>query len=64
MDIELIIKIAGIGILVTICSQVLSRAGRDDQAGYVALGGVIVVLLMLVSSFADLISLVREVFNI
>lgn len=64
MGIEFIIKIAGIGILVSICTQVLSRAGRDEQASFVAIGGVIVVLVMLVSGFADLIELVREAFEL
>ena len=64
MGIEFIIKIAGIGILVSICTQVLSRTGRDEQASFVAIGGVIVVLVMLVSGFADLIELVREAFEL
>ncbi len=64
MGIEFIIKIAGIGILVTICAQVLSKAGRDEQAGFVVLSGVIVVLIMLVSGFAELIELVKEAFEL
>lgn len=64
MGIEFILKIAGIGIIVTVCSQVLSRAGRDEQASFVAIGGVIVVLIMLVSGFSELIELVREAFEL
>ena len=62
MDISFILKIAGIGILVTVCTQVLSRSGRDEQASFVAIGGVIVVLFMLVGAFSELIELVKEAF--
>ena len=49
MDISLIIKIAGIGILVAIASQILSKTGRDEQAMYVTIAGIIVALMLLVS---------------
>ena len=62
MDISFILKIAGIGILVTVCAQVLSRAGREEQASYVTLGGVIVVLFMLVGALSELIETVKEAF--
>ena len=64
MDVEFILKIAGMGILVTICTQVLSKAGREDQASFVAIGGVIVALIMLVNGFSELVDLVRGIFSI
>lgn len=64
MNVEFIIKMAGIGVLVTICAQVLSRSGREEQAGFVTVSGVIVALVMLIGGFGELIELVREVFSI
>jgi stage III sporulation protein AC len=64
VNVEFIIKMAGIGVLVTVCAQVLSRSGRDEQASLVSVGGVIVALIMLVGGFSELIDLVREVFSL
>ncbi len=63
MDVNTVIKIAGIGILVAVACQVLSRAGRDDQASLVSLAGVIVVLLLLVEKIGALFSTVRSLFG-
>ncbi len=63
MDVNTVIKIAGIGILVAVACQVLSRAGRDDQASLVSLAGVIVVLLLLVEKIGTLFSAVRSLFG-
>ena len=64
MDISLILKIAGIGILVAIVNMVLSKTGKDEQATFVTIGGIIVVLLMLISEIGTLIENVRFVFGI
>jgi stage III sporulation protein AC len=64
MDISLILKIAGIGILVAIVNMVLSKTGKDEQATFVTIGGIIVVLLMLISEIGALIENVRFVFGI
>lgn len=63
MDVNTVIKIAGIGILVAVACQVLSRAGRDDQASLVNLAGVIIVLLILVEKIGSLFSSVRALFG-
>lgn len=63
MDVSLILKIAGIGILVTAAHQVLTRAGRDEQASLVTLAGVIIVLLVLVGEIDKLFTAVRSVFG-
>lgn len=63
MDIELILKIAGIGILVAISSMVLSKSGKDEQSTLVTVSGVIVVMLMIVSEIGTLIDTVRNVFG-
>ncbi len=64
MDVNTVIKIAGIGVLVAVACQVLSRAGREDQAQLLSLAGVIVVLLVLVDKIGSLISSVRGIFGL
>ena len=63
MDISLILKVAGVGILVTVACQILSRAGREDQATLVSIAGIVIVLMMLVSEIGELFLTVREVFG-
>lgn len=63
MDIDLIFKIAAIGIIVSILTQVLSRSGRDEQATMTSLAGLVVVLMMLAEQIAELFDLVKRLFN-
>jgi stage III sporulation protein AC len=63
MDIDLIFKIAAIGIIVSILNQVLSRSGRDEQATMTTLAGLVVVLMMVVQKIADLFDLVKTLFH-
>lgn len=62
MDIDFIFRIAGIGILVTVISQVLSRAGREDIAMLASLSGLVVVLLMVVNMISQFFSSIRSAF--
>lgn len=64
MGIELILKIAGIGMVVTVLCQILSKAGRDEQSTLVSIGGIIVVLLVLVEQVGVLIRALCEVFGL
>ncbi len=64
MDISLIIKIAGIGILVSVASQILSKTGRDEQATFVTVAGILVALALLISQIRDLFDTVRSVFGV
>lgn len=63
MDIDLIFKIAAIGIIVSILNQVLSRSGREEQATMTTLAGLVVVLMMLAEKIADLFELVKRLFQ-
>lgn len=63
MDITLILKIAGIGILVAAASAILNKSGRDEQAVFVTVAGIVVVMLMLVGEIGELIDTVRSVFG-
>ncbi len=64
MDISFVLKIAGLGIIVTVICQMLTKAGRDEQATYVSLAGIAVALMMLVGELGELFELVREVFGL
>ncbi len=64
MEVDLIFKIAAIGILVAVLNQVLSRAGRDEQAMMTTLAGLVVVLMMVVQEIASLFNLVKDLFGL
>jgi len=64
MEVDLIFKIAAIGILVAVLNQVLSRAGRDEQAMMTTLAGLVVVLMMVVREIAELFELVKTLFHL
>lgn len=63
MDIDLIFKIAAVGIIVSILNQVLSRSGREEQATMTSLAGLVVVLMILAQKIADLFELVKNLFD-
>lgn len=63
MDIGLILKVAGVGILVSAASQILSKSGRDEQSMLVTIAGIIVVLIMLIGEIEKLFELVISVFG-
>lgn len=64
MEIELILKIAGVGILVSIISSILSKSGKDEQAMMVTVAGIVVVMLMLVEQIGLLLETVQTVFGL
>lgn len=64
MEVGLILKVGGIGLIVAVVNFFLSKTGRDDYANLVSLAGVIVVIVMLVSKLGDLIDVIKGVFNI
>ncbi|MCI9413683.1 MAG: stage III sporulation protein AC [Clostridiales bacterium] len=64
MDVDLIFKIAGVGIIVAVLNQVLIRSGREEQAMLTTLAGLIVVLSLIVSEIGSLFSMVKSVFGL
>ena len=64
MDVDLIYKIAAIGIIVAVLNQVLIRSGREEQAMLTTLAGLIVVLTMVVTEISDLFRMVKSVFGL
>ena len=63
MNVDLIFKIAAIGILVSVLNQVLTRSGRDEQATMTTLAGLVVVLMMVVQEISDLFDLIQSLFD-
>ena len=63
MEIDLIFKIAAMGIIVSILNQVLTRSGREEQATMTTLAGLVVVLMMLARKIAELFDLFRDLFD-
>ena len=64
MNTELILKVVGIGILVTVAVQILNKSGRDEQAMLVTVSGIIIVLLMLVREMGGLFESVKSIFGL
>ena len=63
MDVDLIFRIAAIGILVAVLGQLLTRSGRDEQALMTTLAGLIVVLMLIVEQISRLFSMMKSVFG-
>ena len=64
MDVTLILKIAGTGLLVSIAYIILNKAGRDEMAMMVSLAGIVIVLVVIVSELSSLIDSIRTTFGI
>ena len=64
MDINLIFKIAAVGIIVSILNQVLSRSGREEQATMTTLTGLVVVLMMVAQKISELFDMVKRLFDL
>lgn len=64
MDIDIIFKIAGIGIVITVINQILSKNGRDDMATIVTLVGIIIVLLVVIEIISDFFVTLKTTFNL
>ena len=63
MDVDLIFKIAAIGIVVAVLNQLLVRSGREEQAMMTTLAGLVVVMMMLVQEISDLFQFIKALFG-
>jgi len=63
MDVGLILRVAGVGILVAVAAQILSKSGRDEQATLVTVAGLVVVFFILVQEIGNLFDTVRSIFG-
>ncbi|MGB4503804.1 MAG: stage III sporulation protein AC [Syntrophaceticus sp.] len=64
MDVDLIFKIAGLGILISVLNIILKQADKEEQAQMLTLAGVVVVLIMVVQLINELFNVVRSVFHL
>ena len=64
MDVDLIFKIAAIGIIVAVLNQLLVRSGREEQALMTTLAGLVVVLMMVVQQISSLFDMVKDLFGL
>lgn len=63
MEVDLIFKIAAVGILVSVLNLLLSRSGRDEQALMTTIAGLVVVLVIIVREISDLFELIKSLFG-
>ena len=64
MSVDILLKIAGVGILVAVLNQVLGKAGRDDQAMLISITGLVIVLMIVVQEISGLFDTVRTTFKL
>jgi stage III sporulation protein AC len=64
LDIGLLIKVAGVGLLVAVAYVILSKSGRDEMAMLLSLCGIVIILIMLVGQISDLLSSIRAGFGL
>ena len=64
MDIDIIFKIAAIGIIITVITQILKKSDRDDIATMVSIAGLIIVLTLVINMIGELFESIRNIFNI
>ena len=64
MDISLILRAAGVGLIVSVICQILSKSGRDEQAMLVSVAGAVIVFLMLARELGTLIDTIRKIFSL
>ena len=63
MDVDLVFKLAAIGILVAVLNILLSRAGRDEQALMTTIAGLVVVLVLVIQKISELFALIKQLFS-
>ena len=64
MDAGMILKVVGVGLLVSVACQILSKTGREEQAMLVSVAGVVIIMLMLVGEISELLQTIRTMFGI
>lgn len=64
MDIDLILKVAGIGMIITVVCHIMSKAGKEEQSAMVSLAGTVVILLLIAERVGDLVGKLKSVFGL
>ena len=61
MDVDIIMKVAGVGMIVAVVCQILSKAGRDEQATLVSITGIVIILVIVIEKIGDLIENLKRI---
>ena len=64
MDVELVLKIAGLSLIITVVCQIMSRAGREEMSTMLSLSGMVMILLLIAERIAQLINTLRGAFGL
>lgn len=64
MDVDLILKVAGIGMIVAVVCQILGKVGREEQATLVSVTGIIIILVMIIERIGELIESLKRIFGL
>lgn len=64
MDVDLILKVAGVGMIVAVVCQILGKAGRDEQSTLVSITGIVIILVLIVDEIGGLIESLRRIFGL
>ncbi len=64
MDVSLLLRVVGVGIIVAVAAQILSKSGRDEQATLAVVAGIVVVFILLVREIGDLFAAIRTTFGL
>lgn len=64
MDVDLILKAAGVAVIITVVCQVMSKMGKDEQSAMVSLVGTVVILLLVASKLGELVRSLRDIFSL
>ena len=64
MDVDLILKVAGVGMIITVVCQIMSKAGKDEQSTMVSLAGTVLILLLIAERVGELIRTLRDAFGL
>ena len=64
MDVDLILKVAGVGMIVAVVCQILNKAGREEQSTLVSITGIVIILVIIIEEIGELIESLRGIFGI
>ncbi len=64
MEVDLILKVAGVAMIVTVVCQIMSKAGKDEQSGMVSVAGMVIILILIVEKVGSLVGRIKEIFGL
>ena len=64
MDVDLILKVAGVGMIITVVCQVMAKAGKEDQSSMVSLAGTVVILILIAEKVGELLLTLKRIFGL